>query len=1187
MCSAVLITNFLNSILQGILVSALYESGQDLVSQMTGKKSIEGRYKKAFENAICRFYADPKYAGNEARKEYEYYREALKHDCEANDLLEEESGRYKKLLDLFKEEAYKDKHLQRWTWFRILCTSSNKLNQIRADQQTIIKELVDSRKENKCGFESVSRSLAELVKNVSALQTMPNVSVIPSDLSIAKCVDKNNSHLCLRSNLVTRCVNIIKGGKVLVLYGSVRVGKGTLAEMVISYFPEGRVIKNVPSADLDLAVRVCVRERQEGKVIILTTEAPLCVNMALYSGLVEQVNVPLLTEEETRELINTYSPPKDYSRFIYAHSSGHPVLVKALCTYLSSCNWVVDEAVFGKMLSYSFDHQLSRTLAEMMLRMIPDPDSRSLLNRMMLVKNAFNMEDVLALANVPPIISDPKSRLLVLQPGWVSEENGVYKVTPLYDKVWTPDMSKDCYIACNWLLASRVLSNKKTLGEQDVLHYILYAQNAGHYEDAGRMFLKAMNSVTSGDVKKLLILPSMWVDTPLPKQMSERLRIVIRIQQLLLFDDLSAAKKDFLLKDLCQLVDSSEKGEWTSAFYNAVCVLCWMENQMQMGMHYYNQALSTRNHESKCQEEMREMEELFKAGAWFLPLRFTCVAEFDTWLDSMGKRSFEYDHSDSDICECCYLSLFHLVNCVWEDRDLDAIQMDLHVILSKSLSCNCPEMAASAAFEMMELYSKAGQYNDARRVYDENYELLMGCPLAIVLLNGSRAFSIYADKSSENRDALSYIQMLKAREYEDIIPNIHLHMRQIESYIIGENNVNEGISLMKETIDYVQRSNHSKTPYEYYQCLGELSFFYWRAGERDTAVEIVSECVAYVTSKVGLESPFAKTYLCLCGLLLAFYLCELQGKQLPEEQVTPFTGMFTEIDPRQLDNQYSKDRIYISSYLLYQLCDELRLDRLKNEWAYKVLGAVKCRGENKEIHYMVTLMIPEFLKKPDFEAVAQVSDIANASQALAYENQPKLRRESVDSEHVEFIIIPALIEALRLAIAGDRRGIERVYGILSSYRPITKSNVIEQVLSVFNRETYDMSFINDIQALDINTFYPVYFCAYLFTALSVNATQAFMLIMSIIIRLENDLVKVMGDSIKEVLNRFVSSFWKARIMTSPEEFRDSAFLASKGLKLIEDYNGKMNQANHTMMIVRTHLLQEVRMNEMQEKWLDT
>ena len=132
-----------------------------------------------------------------------------------------------------------------------------------------------------------------------------------------------------------------------------------------------------------------------------------------------QVEVPLLTEVETKELIETYSPRQDFSKFIWAHSYGHPVLVRALCTYLSSCNWVIDEKVFGQMLNYSFDHKLSRSLAELMQRMIPDSDTRSLLNRLMLVKTVFSEDDVKALASVSPQIAEPRSKLMSLTPGWV------------------------------------------------------------------------------------------------------------------------------------------------------------------------------------------------------------------------------------------------------------------------------------------------------------------------------------------------------------------------------------------------------------------------------------------------------------------------------------------------------------------------------------------------------------------------------------------------------------------------------------------------------------------------------------------------------------------------------------------------------------------------------------------------
>lgn len=53
------------------------------MSFLADKKSMEKRYRDAFERAISRFYADPEYAGNEVRRNYEQYITALKEDFKA------------------------------------------------------------------------------------------------------------------------------------------------------------------------------------------------------------------------------------------------------------------------------------------------------------------------------------------------------------------------------------------------------------------------------------------------------------------------------------------------------------------------------------------------------------------------------------------------------------------------------------------------------------------------------------------------------------------------------------------------------------------------------------------------------------------------------------------------------------------------------------------------------------------------------------------------------------------------------------------------------------------------------------------------------------------------------------------------------------------------------------------------
>ena len=64
------ISLFLEPVLQSLIATAIFESGREGVSFLKDKKSMEKRYRNAFERAICKFYADPEYAGNEARREY-------------------------------------------------------------------------------------------------------------------------------------------------------------------------------------------------------------------------------------------------------------------------------------------------------------------------------------------------------------------------------------------------------------------------------------------------------------------------------------------------------------------------------------------------------------------------------------------------------------------------------------------------------------------------------------------------------------------------------------------------------------------------------------------------------------------------------------------------------------------------------------------------------------------------------------------------------------------------------------------------------------------------------------------------------------------------------------------------------------------------------------------------------------
>ena len=122
---------------------------------------------------------------------------------------------------------------------------------------------------------------------------------------------------------------------------------------------------------------------EKGGESALVSTGALNLNIAgLDDSRVCQIEVPLLTVAETKKLVDTYGPEQKPYMFIYTHSCGHPVLVRTLCEYLKANHWRLDEKHFSNLLAYSFDYNLSRTMADLMRTLLADTTDRALLNRL-------------------------------------------------------------------------------------------------------------------------------------------------------------------------------------------------------------------------------------------------------------------------------------------------------------------------------------------------------------------------------------------------------------------------------------------------------------------------------------------------------------------------------------------------------------------------------------------------------------------------------------------------------------------------------------------------------------------------------------------------------------------------------------------------------------------------------------
>lgn len=1176
---------FLNPVFQSLLASAIYGSAVAIGRAVVRNRSFKKRYENAFEKAISSFYADPDMVGNEARRNYDDYLTLLQDASKQEDILTSNNHVYEELLELFSKEVARDKWLLGYTLLKGLFTNQKKLGEFQKGLNETIARIKEDRIEN----HKEHQELLKQMEGIKELVTKPELQGLTIESLQGGAVVQAGelSHIIVREELVDRCVSVLDSGKLLILYGAIKVGKSTLAELIKKKRPQINVLDDVVASNLEKEIRSLLVNNPDG-IGVLVTDAPLNINMVtLDLTMIQQVEVPLLTIPEIRELVGTYNPTEDFTVFISGFSGGHPVLVRTLCTYLSSVGWIIDPNNFSSLLNYSFDTDLRRSLSDLLSHIITDKDSRALFNRLLLVIGGFTEDTACKLASINPQIDEPRRRLYELIPSWVTNVGADFRVNPLFGKAWKADVSDECSKRCYTFLAEDVLRLKRSLNENDVLNYINYSVRAGEFDDAGMMLICVLNKLHDAGVgvPKKSLLRSIWIDIALPSEMSITVRTGVRIAQLLLIDNLSKVNSHYLLWDLKQLVRENKESQYKAFFYSTVAMLCWQEEEVVEGLKFYEEYKALPKDETQgFLASLGESFQLFDNNIWFFLLQLSTVGDYDSWLDTFKTTQITYEHSDKLICENCYMSItrfatFHLANIECNER----VAALLH-ILDKAEKCGCPELAIASIAQVMDLYTSKKRYSDAQFLFLEKYDSYKNYPLAVVLLNGAMANSFYRS-GDKTGTTFQYYEKVIAESNHELIPNVQLHIKQLYAYVLAESDIYRCITLLEESLIYAYEDKHRVDIFEYYQCKGELSYAYWCAGKKEKAIETLSSCLEFVLPQAESGRRFAKTYLCLCNCLLNKYSWDLQGKAVPDDQASPHYGMFTENELNGLDDLYTEDRQYVSCYQMSDLCECLQMKELSYEWACMAVEACKKRREVRETHYMLFLLLPLFVARNDFGTIKYIMEHSIKARQLTYQKHPEINKGNADLEFVEFQIIPLLMSALVLEMRGENTGMLIIRDVLDGYKASNDEEGMKLVKEALSREEYNRDYIAEINKLDVNECYSIYICAYLITAVHSDADYAFSLLICLLPNLEKQLVQVLGSRVIGIINYFVSSFWKTKIMLNPEEFANLGFLRTKGIKVIDEYEGKVNQANHTMLVVSNHLKNSLSLNKAQEDWL--
>lgn len=1194
---------FLESIFASLVASCIFGGTAKLIELIQTNKSFEKKLKDAFTRAVHKYFKD------ELQQEKVIYHDADKYilkfkqelNGEANIV---ESEKYRGLYSCFEREIYRTPSL----WFPCILFQLKTGRKLMMQYKDEIIGVINSK----------SNEIIERVKGIEEqLTQFVNFATLPVfSVNTSSNIVKNDlllpEHISKRANLVKQLCANFEHVKILIIYGATQCGKSTLAKLIALHItpqyescvidcsdaPSFQYIKFTLQQCLESDSLSCVvidnvaREyvshvmqllsiASNPKRYIITTPEYLDIpSLSSSESVLLQYEVPALTDSEVSEIIQTFHPNNDIEHIVSLCASHHPILVQYVCLYLQSCNWQYDESTLKQLLSGEHLKSHENYVSRLLKSTIHDPETIHLLNRILLIQPFFIEKDVEGIANVEPAILQPRFRFQEIKPYWIDTINGFYQVTPLLKKIWHPDLQQSEIIECNKYLGNAILQ-KRNITDVEAVQAIMYYQNAGMYNYAGEIYVKMIYSTHS--LPKHSLLNVLWMGVPLPIQMDAELRFIVRAGQILRFKDLSAEYTEYLYKDIQTIVEQEcTASHMAHIIYRLMSSICFVKDDIENGLRYYRMSESLWSKEIHNDTNLPEDISVYlHSNIWTLLMRVTTWDQLNEWLSVYQEtHSRTYQLTMLEYVSC-YFFVWRFIDIYNSNKTLDECLKVVNQLYDVVESYHIDELSIMIRFKEVDLFNHYKQYDNVcekGRLYLQKYS---DNPLANLVFNAAIGYAYYRDARYGNKlnPCLTYLTNAILPEGVDILPDVQLHVMELQSYALSSHNAHDALIAMQSAYDYVKNPKHRIEPYDFYFAKGELALAKWKAGDRQGALHDISDCLEYVLSDVKKDSLFAKTYVCKLGGLLVSCEYEMNKQPLPENQAVPFPGMFTELDSQGLDDLYNERRLFTTSTIMYMLSAKINDAELVDKWMYNCLSICYKDEELKAEYGICLTMLPYLLKNDDIDNYFKVANVTYRADQLI----PNHKSQDDDISFITLKILPLVIYAVnRIVVNGDTIFLQRLAKHIENFEIAKNSSAVKRVVQILSTSTKEIT-LDILKGINSETYYSVYMIVYLIMLLKEESTpKCFVVIFNLLKFAQTQCRAIYNHSLDWLFDDFVYNFWHLRFVGQKEDFYDHDKLANNGFKRIEET--KTDKARKCLYVVSCHI-KGLSLTSEQEDWL--
>ncbi len=733
-----------------------------------------------------------------------------------------------------------------------------------------------------------------------------------------------------RSSLSAKIGVILKNKGSIYLYGGYKTGKSILSCMVakemvdfqkvripldyrnilsikdiVNKYDTGDkilfVIDGIPYQEESIILDLCnfIQSQNKNYWLFLLNGRHALSEFTTTNLPIEEMLVPQLDEKEIKTAVPTQS--KSLVHAISTLSEGNPLVAILMIQMLSQKGWPNNADALYALFGFSANTSLHDKFRNILKQIIPNRESIRLLNRLLLFKRPFSREESRQIASMDPVISLPDSCFDDLKNVAIADKgDGKYVVIPSFSKTLEPDLLRPERFLCDNWLANQIVS-KKTLSELDVMRAFSYMIDGGDYDRAGVFYISCLSNIKSQDLSES-ILSGIWIDLDLPSGMSIDLKVLIRIQQIIVFGLEEGNDKTYPAFDLERLIKKESIEPNLLRFsYQVLYLYYGIQGEVEKALGYLD-LMKTIPAKKELALELGE-------SLWMTLYKVSTEEELYAWFETYEKEGYPAYDFKEEMCNRAVSNIFAEGKEVGVEQRLVTIKQRAEE-KSEQLKpfAICAEANLIFYYGINNLCTQAEEtYNQSKYLNDAFGNLLLNYALGVCYYKNNDKV-----KSSDYFKKVFEVEKIEINAINVLYAYVYYAAIQIET------NPQESVDALEKLLKH---PNFEKCFVESERALlyGELAIAYWENDNKPESIGCMQKVHSYVWSNRDDLNDDQKVLLVRLSVLVTHYYGLQQGPSFDNSNyAVPKSSMFILVNG-QLKEEYSDFRLLATTFYLYEL----------------------------------------------------------------------------------------------------------------------------------------------------------------------------------------------------------------------------------------------------------------------------